>query len=77
MNDSAVASHAVKLTVQVYSQIPVSSLNEHKYKNCNSARTSQEKDALTTSSVYDACGAGGRPESAGGAAARQAPSTEW
>jgi hypothetical protein len=36
MNYSAVANHTVNLTVHVYNQVPVSSLNEHKNKNCNS-----------------------------------------
>ena len=40
MNYSVVVNHAVNLTVHVYSHVPVSSLNGHKYENCRAARRS-------------------------------------
>jgi len=42
MNYSAVANHAVNRPVRVYSHVSVSSLNEHKNKNCSSARRSPD-----------------------------------
>ena len=38
MNYSAVAKHAVNLTVHVYSHVPVSLLNDHENRNCKPAR---------------------------------------
>ena len=46
MNYSAVANHVVNLTVRVYSLVPVSCLNEHKNKNCISARTSPDRSVI-------------------------------
>ena len=48
MNYSAVTSHAVNLTVHVYSHVPVSSLNGNKYENCRGRLFGDSKDQPDT-----------------------------